>query len=413
MIQYAAFLIFALGCIVWLTRRSERPLVVGTILIHGAVGLLTWAYLVPVDGTFVITQDFSSDDLKYFHTGKQILDNGTIFVGMHELGINVNPGFAYIVGFFFLIFGDVWFIPNGISFLAGALLPVLVVRLAGHLGMANREAYIAGWLMALLPTTSFFSAVGYKDALTLCAVVAMFLSLASLSASSRTKSAFLYLLASASTLAFLRIGMLPLVVLSHALCVNRFRIHLRGLLLVGLLALALAPLLVWYQSTQTYDQFIIQEVITTSNTGKGMGSSILSGGLAFWILRGPLFLLTPYPSLSGIEDAWQLYTWLNLGWYILLCLAVPGLFRIRKLVRESGNRLLYVPIAWAALVLIPLMIRGLPNARYILSIAPAVAIIASFSLTSRRALLGSLALIGAAPLLAVVGYSALRLFVSS
>ena len=118
--------------------------------------------------------------------------------------------------------------------------------------------------------------------------------------------------------------------------------------------------------------------------------------------------MLPYPSLSGIADAWQLYTWLNVGWYALLCASLPGIGLLLKHYRESGNRMLLFPLVWTGVVVLSLMVRGMPNARYVLMITPAMAILASYSLSSRRAMLTAFMIMGAAPVAMVSGYQLLR-----
>jgi hypothetical protein len=408
MILYAILILLGLCGIFLLARGAERRLVVGAVVVRVAMGMLVWPFLVAKEGTFVTTNVFLSDDFKYFQAGCQFLSEGTLFVTMESLGIEVNPGFPYLVGALFLFFGKVWFIPNGISFLAGALLPVLVSRLALSLGLEKKKAHAAGWLMVLLPSAAFFSVVGYKDMLILCVVTSLFWWLVSVTRESFRIMHMVGVAIMCAALAFLRVGALPLVVFSYAAIAIRVQTIRRSIIPVALLLVGVVPFFAWLESTQFLDRFTLEEITSTARSGEGMASTILTGGLSTWPLRAALFLILPYPSLTGIEDAWQLYTWLNLGWYVLLCLALPGVLLLVRDARDSNNRFLLLPLAWSAAIVLSLMVRGIPNSRYVLMVYPAVAIMAAYTVTSRRAMVTALALIGIAPILMFGGYALLR-----
>jgi len=408
MFLYASLILLGLGGILLFARAGERRLVVGAVVVRITMAMLVWPFLVAKEGTFVTTDVFLSDDFKYFQAGCQFLSEGTVFVTMESLGIDVNPGFPYLVGGLFLVFGKVWFIPNGISFLAGALLPLLIVRLALSLGLEQRRAQAAGWLMVLLPTAAFFSVVGYKDMLILCVATALFWWLVSVTRESFRVMHLVGVAAMCAALAFLRVGALPLVVFSYAAIAIRVQTIRKSVLPVALLLVGVVPFFAWLESSQFLDRFTLEEITSTARSGEGMASTILSGGLSTWPLRAALFLILPYPSLTGIEDAWQLYTWLNLGWYVLLCLALPGVVRLLREARDTNNRFMLLPLAWTAAIVLSLMVRGIPNSRYVLMVYPAVVIMAAYTVTSRRAMVTAIALIGIAPVFMFGGYALLR-----
>jgi len=411
LIAYSILLVFGLCAIFMLAKGPERSLVVGTIAVRIVIGLAAALVMIPAEGTYVISEAFRSDDLKYFQFGVAFLREDTLFVSPDALGINVNPGFAYLVGALFLLFGKVWFIPNGISFLAGTLLPVLVVRFARTLGAPERESICAGWLLALLPTAAFFSVVGYKDLLTLCMITGLFIGLVRMARSDSWRRTLPLIAFCSFCLLGLRVGAIPLILLSYGAVAIRLENLRHSLILIGLLVAAGVPLSDWLESSQYLDRWTLHEITSASNTGEGMASKILAGGPATWPLRSVLFLLLPYPNLTGIADAWDLYTWLNLGWYVLLFVSVPGVVRILQEAKQTGNRFLLLPLAWIAALLLSLMIRGIPNSRYVLMAIPAMVVLASYALTSAKSRGVAIGLIGAAPVLLAGGYLILRYLV--
>ena len=99
---------------------------------------------------------------------------------------------------------------------------------------------------------------------------------------------------------------------------------------------------------------------------------------------------------------------MNLGWYVLLCLALPGVVRLLREARDTNNRFMLLPLAWTAAIVLSLMVRGIPNSRYVLMVYPAVVIMAAYTVTSRRAMVTAIALIGIAPVFMFGGYALLR-----
>jgi len=402
-------LIAACAALVGLMARShEQHLVVWALVVRLAMIALAWSFFVPEGGTYVISTAFQTDDLKYYETGLAILDAGTLLFDPTALGIEVNPGFQYLVGALFLLFGDVWLIPNGISLLAGLALPVVITRLAEASGHSRANAIAAGRIALLLPNLAFFSIVGYKDQLTLLVTATLLLRLVLHKSTHRRLQNIASIVVLGLALGVLRIGILPLVVLTYGALVLRVRSWREVLAPLLLLLVSVLPFVAWLESTNYLDRFVVAEIAAKSGSESGLALRVLSGGLETWPLRALIFLVLPYPSLSGIADAWQLYTWLNVGWYALLCASLPGIGLLLKHYRESGNRMLLFPLVWTGVVVLSLMVRGMPNARYVLMITPAMAILASYSLSSRRAMLTAFMIMGAAPVAMVSGYQLLR-----
>ena len=406
-----AYLILVAACaglISLMARSHEQHLVVWALVMRLAMIALAWSFFVPAGGTYVISTAFQTDDLKYYETGLAILDAGTLFFDPTALGIEVNPGFQYLVGALFLLFGDVWLIPNGISFLAGLALPVAVTRLAEASGHSRANSIAAGRFALLLPNLAFFSIVGYKDQLTLLVTTTLLLRLVLHKSTHRRVQNIASIVVLGMALGVLRIGILPLVVLTYGALVLRVRSWREVLAPLLLLLVSVLPFLAWLESSNYLDRFVVAEIAAKSGSESGLALRVLSGGPETWPLRALIFLVLPYPSLSGIADAWQLYTWLNVGWYALLCASLPGIGLLLKHYRESANRMVLLPLAWTGVVVLSLMVRGMPNARYVLMITPAMAILASYSLSSRRAMLTAFIIMGAAPIAMVSGYMLLQ-----
>lgn len=390
----------------WAARGKERDIVLAAIVVRLVMVVLAWFFFVPHDGTWVMSASDAADDLKYFQGGLIALHHGSLLIDPALLGAGRNPGFVYLVGALFLLFGKVWFLPNAVSFAAGLMLPIVIVRLAEAIGLDRRHSLASGWIAALLPTIAFFSVTGYKDQLTILLLTLLLLYLAR-SANERVTLARLGMVLLATTLmAVFRVGLLPLVAGSFCLLALGGRGWKASAVPLLLLAASIWPFMMWLDSTEQLDRFTLAEI--TAGSMEGMAARVLAGGIETWPLRATLFLILPYPSLTGLDDGWQLYHWLNLAWYFLLCMGVVGIGPLWRAWRESGNRMLLLPVVWTAAVVLSLMIRGMPNMRYILTIVPAVAIMGSYAVVDGRLMKNSLALMGAGTAIAVPAYFILR-----
>ena len=409
MIAFTAFFVVALGSIWFWARGAERRIVAFGLLLRLALLPIVIQLSIPVSGTRSITPSAESDDVSYYRTAASIYDAQSFDGAADEFAILVNPGFFYLLGAFFLVFGKLWFIPHALNLLAGIALPVAVVRLARVLGVDRAGAERAGWITAVLPTLAFFSLTGYKDMFTIFVATMSIYSIARLYRSGWSSGGALQVLFWTGCTMVFRLGLVPLVGAAFGLVAMR-RLRARGVLLLILVAgVSFPPAFSWWQAAALTDYFSLMEILSQSGTESGMAAQVLQGGVATWPLRALVFLLLPYPSLTELGSAWDLYTWLNLSWYLALAMAIPGACLLWSRARERGSELGLLPLAFVAVVLFSLMIRGMPNMRYILSIAPLVAIMASTALGRRDTAMAGITLIVVGASAAIPGYFLLRI----
>ncbi|MAF64108.1 MAG: hypothetical protein CMJ84_00425 [Planctomycetes bacterium] len=390
----------------WAARGSERDLVLAALAVRLVMVGLAWLFFVPRDGTWVMSASDTADDLKYFEGGLTALRHGTLWIDPALLGAGRNPGFVYVVGALFLLFGKIWFLPNAVSFVSGLALPVAVVRLAEAVGLDRRRALAAGWIIVFLPTIAFFSVTGYKDQLTILLLTLLLTSGAHAVGGRLTVARLGAVLVLTALMAVFRVGLLPLIAGTFCLLALGGRGWKASAVALSLLAASIWPFTLWLESTEQLDRFTVIQI--TEGSVAGMASQVLSGGIATWPLRATLFLILPYPSLTGLDDAWQLYHWLNLGWYFLLCMGAVGVAALWRSWRETTDRMLLLPIVWTAAVVLSLMVRGMPNTRYILTVVPAVALMGSYAVVDGRLMRTALMLLGAGCATAVPAYFVLR-----